>query len=328
MREIQKRDRLTIAEAQVPQRPQLGDLRRDLRRRLQPLFADAGFNTNKINKLLASHEKKVRQLLKKQKAKADKSFSRLKGQHREIINNRRKALEHINGLPLIITPIIIETPFNIVVEPAGALVNDNIAPHNSWATFFRFDNRDTPNPPTQDEPAPPQQFVRIRFFFSWQNESDYAAVINATADLMLRGVCKVEEFGGWFSSGLTSLSMRAELTAYKSGTALGLGGQQITYVQAEGGGLFGDFNSRQSFVNTTSHLSGGPFIVNDHELVIFSVDVVAGWSIDEGQIFVDFSKGPDYGVTCPALVVGLLSPPTITTNLGLSPTVAARDRNP
>src|SRR5262245_5495572 len=77
VRDIQKRDRLSVAQMQVSHAAKLRNLRRDLSRHVQPLFTDAGFNMTKINRLLTRHQREVHVLLKKQKSEATKQFSGL-----------------------------------------------------------------------------------------------------------------------------------------------------------------------------------------------------------------------------------------------------------
>jgi hypothetical protein len=306
VRKIQKRERLSIAQTRVVQRPQLRDLRRDFGKRLQPLFADAGSNMNKIKKAHSAHQKEVRKLIEKQIAEADKNFSRSKSTFRPALDIRGRALEQINGLSLITTPIVLDTPFSIYIIPSGAWRDENITSYGSWVRLQHGDEEDGY-----------YKTASARFFFSWQNESGYAAVINASADVLLRGYVEAFANGGFFTSGYSSVWVGIELRTYIGAINAQLAAANITSVTIDPPGeLFGGGQDyRRDYLDRATTLSTGSFIVEDGQLVIFSVGMTWQYNIDDGHIYLDFDRGFNYGITCPALVVGLLSPPTIAPNL-------------
>jgi hypothetical protein len=62
-------------------------------------------------------------------------------------------------------------------------------------------------------------------------------------------------------------------------------------------------------VYTATTVSIPEFTVNDGDTVIFAVRVTGEYNIDDGSISLDLASGQDYRVSCPALVVELLSLP-------------------
>ena len=88
---IRKRKRQDINQIGLSQRSQIAQLRRDLGKRLEPLFAEAGIDVDKINQMLARNQGEVREKLKTQKAKTAKQYAELSDRFAPGLENRRKA---------------------------------------------------------------------------------------------------------------------------------------------------------------------------------------------------------------------------------------------
>jgi len=86
------KDRKRPSLVRGPQHAQLQTLRRNLGQRLQPLFAEAGLDTEKFNKILEEHQHDVRAVLEKEKAANAKGLSLLNENLRRGLANQTRAL--------------------------------------------------------------------------------------------------------------------------------------------------------------------------------------------------------------------------------------------
>jgi hypothetical protein len=314
--DIQQREQLDVAAIELSRRAELSALRRDLDKRVEPVLVDAGINTKTIRDLLVDHQKKVREHWSHQNAAAEKYFAALDEQHRAGRDNRRNALEHISGLPQIVTPIVIPTPFSIYAAPSGMLVDSNAIDHGSWGRIHLTDSHNTAS-----------KAASLRFYFSWRNESAYAAVITASADLTVRGICQAQAESNLFTGGNASLTVYARLITYMGGGSFWGPPADITSVKADSRGalFFGSPDFDQKYVYTVPTVAKSEMIIEADQLVIFEVALWAQYSIDAGSILLDFS-GPERFVMCSGLVIGLLSSPTLTAVSPTSPTIAGPPR--
>jgi len=296
-----------IMRAPSPQVPKLQDLRRDLRRRVQSLLAGKDFNVGNIEELLKHDQQKARELVAKQKAAdVDTQFSKLTKHYKKYLENRRRALELINGVSLIVTPIVLDKPFAIFVYPLGMAVDDRIETYNSWARIKLNDSKDSVY----------NKDARVSFFFYWRNESNYAAVITANSGLILRGYCRSVANADVLWGGNSHILLTTNIVTYLAAqtNAWPYAGTFMTEVEAETSGTItgGSTDLDEEYIYTIATISTSEFIVHEGETVIFSVQMLASYYINNGYILLDFADRGE--VTCPALNIGLLSPPTVTTN--------------
>jgi hypothetical protein len=286
---------------------QLWDLRRDFRKRLEPILTKGGFDAAQLNKALTQHHDDATRLLEKQKAQTDKDFAAKLHQSREGNETRRRAYELIGGKPLTITPIMVNTPFSTFAYPSGILDDSHIEAWNSWVKFLHGDNVDTAS-----------KTVWVSFFFAWKNDSDYYAIINAKTDLISQGRCTARAVPGTLFGGAVSLTLSASLTVHMGTTTINYYGSQSSgvaqaYASTWGDIFGGDSETKVVNVNTTSSVSCPNIVVRDGDLVIFQVTLSANYWIDNGSVLLDFTN--DYHVNCPVLVVELLTAPTFTGDL-------------
>jgi hypothetical protein len=308
--QIQDRARPDMIQAQLAQKSRVLAVRRKFDKRLRLLLEEAPRDLTKIDALLSQQQSEIRQVLEKERASADRLLSKWVKQDRERIKRRLKALNALNGLPQILTPIVIDAPFSIYATPSSMLTESDIAPNVSYAKIrYVADSEAGPNP------------ASIKFFFVWPNESSYAAVINANADLIVRGICQAQSSPGFLLGGSASLSLRASLSVYISGkSSYWPAANLINSVSADtngallGGTVGGDID--QKYVYSTTNLASSELVVQDGELAIFEVAMWADYSIDDGSIFLDFATSQDYFVICNHLVVGLLTQPAMITGPG------------
>jgi hypothetical protein len=305
---VKERERPGIDQTQLSKQFEIAALRRDLTKQLQPILANAGFDVNRINELLVKGHNELARLIEKQKADAARQLAASIPSYREGMKNRARALTRIAGNPLTITTIPLETPYSIWVTPLNMLVDSHAEPHNNWATCRLTDNKDTAG-----------KSASVKFYFAWNNDSGYLAVINCNADVIVRGWAEAladpRVFGGssW-------LPLYVKLKVYLGGGVIDYEGSQTIQIASlpasAGWGLFGNPGDIkfQSFNNSYT-VSCTNIEVQDQEIVVFEVSLEAiNYWIDGGSISFDFAdSGSGNEVLCPTLNVEMLTPPTMTT---------------
>jgi hypothetical protein len=284
-------------------------LRKKLVKQLQPVFAQAGLNAAKINEILAEHQNELRSALEKEKSKSAEAFSALNASLRRGIENQVKALQAIDSKPFIITPITLWTA-QIFADPAGMLVNSGAEPGNNWAKAFLFENADTGTGPDGSDSI----HASVFFYFFWQNQSDYLAVLNANSGLAVQGTCQAATFPDFLSGGSSSIGLYARLSAYVGGGDIYVENQIGREIAASswpvvlGGSAASD---QLEFVGGFPYpLSISHVWVESGQYVVFEVRLFASYKISGGSISLDFSEG-DNQVMCPFLNIELLTAPTV-----------------
>ncbi|HUC26529.1 MAG TPA: hypothetical protein VMA73_27825 [Streptosporangiaceae bacterium] len=159
------------------------------------------------------------------------------------INARRAALS-ILAQPLPSPPVILETPFLIwelpnpdlsIFQGSGTVLD------GSWVKIL-LDTQHTPDG---------QQSTDFRFYFIWQNETDYYAVANVSSALWLTGTASAIGSSGDFSGNWASLSLEAELNVIRwsgwgTDPVTGKSNDQTPY----------PIYDQNSYVNTVANLYG------------------------------------------------------------------------
>ena len=79
-----------ISEVGRSERARIQNLSGKLVKRLQPMFAGAGFDVEKINKILAEHQCEMRSVLAEEKSKTAKTFAALTENLQLAIENRER----------------------------------------------------------------------------------------------------------------------------------------------------------------------------------------------------------------------------------------------
>ncbi len=299
---IKQRKRADIYQASVAQRVSLAKPRRNLGKNLQPLLSNAGLDLKKIDQSLARHQAKVRQLLRTEKAATAKQLAYLAKARQPGLANTRRAIERLASKAYLTTPIPIATPYLIYATPVGMLTDSHAEPWNNWGRVTFSVSTDTGD-----------STAKLNFYFAWQNPSDYLAVINCTADVVASGECLVDANPGFLFGGSASLHLRAELTVFVGNTEIyWQQGQthEIVSLSADGGNIFGLGPVVTRTISDTSHLSCNYIEVQGNQLVVFEVAFVAEYSIDDGNVVLNFgNSNPGYQVLCPALNIDLLTQP-------------------
>ena len=301
---IKDRKRPELELLQMTRQSKQAKLRRKLGKQLRSQFEGATFDAKKIDQVLARNHAALAAALKEEGAAAKKMGAIIKQQQQGIANTR-KALEQIQFQPLVTTPIPISTPFLIYATPVGMLTDTHTEPFNNWAKFVYSSDQDTA-----------YGSVVVNFYFAWQNNSDFLAVINCSTNLIANGLIEDTADPGWFFPGSAWLSLWAQLTVFLGATTINYQGTQLKQmgsVFTEAGyseiGSPGTINA-QDVVGSFA-LSCSDIQVQPGQIVVFEVACLANWWIDEGgSITLSFDFDPaGRQLMCPALQVDLLTAP-------------------
>ena len=160
---------------------------------LERFFIKTGLNVSELNEMIAKDQAKLRRVIEKERADAAGDFAAARNAYRHGIVSRRLALEHLTTVAVNpSTPFFIglDTPFLILQEPQLNLdqfIDSHIEPMNSSVrinikAFFAFDS------------------TSFNFYFIWENESDFFAVVDVTSFLVVNGACDV-----FAATGLTGI---------------------------------------------------------------------------------------------------------------------------
>lgn len=301
---IKDREGPELELLQMARESRQAKLRRKLGKQLRTEFEGAAFDARKIDKALARNQAELGAVLKKEAAAAAKKMAPIIKRRQQGIANTRKALEQIKYQPHLTTTIPISTPFLIYATPVGMLTDTHTEPFNNWAKFRYTSDRNTA-----------YDSVVVKFFFAWQNNSDFLAVIDCSTDLIANGVIQDTAEPGWLFPGSAWLSLWSQLTVFLGTTTINYQGtqqQQMGQVYTEAGysitGAPGTINSKD--INGTFALSCANIQVQPGQIVVFEVACLATWWIDDGSITVSFDFDPaDRKLLCPSLNVDLLTAP-------------------
>jgi len=303
--------RIRRAEPSAAQRAQL-------EHQLRRYARGAGFPLAEWERLAAERRAEQRTLLQTFDADGIVDARRDEAQRVEALDSWREAQRLLPPEAQAAT-ITLDQPFAVSLLTHAQPVNfsSHIEPLNSFArlSIDTHHGSDT---------------VLAIFFFLWQNPSDAIAVINALTMLRFNGVCVVEADTGFFSGHRNVLDVRAILGLFRwsgwgtdgngnplDGTPLpvftGNTSQQVTFLQANGGGLF----DVPDLVGDT--LRGRPIGLDAESIVVpggasvlFQVQVVTSYAIEDGGDFdiVQVHFGNDdlvQRITCPFLRIELLT---------------------
>lgn len=189
-------------QLRLAQQARIAQFRRKLGKELRPLFAGARFDVGALDKALGRHQVELREALKKDTAKIGKAFAKAARDRERGMANTARAWRHIETKPLLTTLIPLTTPYLIYATPLGMLQDSHIEPWNNFAKFAYTNDQDT------------GFGAVVKFFFAWQNPSDYLAVINCETNLLINGIIEATAEQGWLVSCSAFVELTAELTVY------------------------------------------------------------------------------------------------------------------
>jgi hypothetical protein len=197
------------------------------------------------------------------------------------VEDRRKALDALAariGPPGVVT---LNKPFLIFSN--RTLVDSQIEPLNSFARFKVDTNTGG-------------EIDHVTFYFFWENDADHNVVLNVTSSLVLNGRCAVGAGKGIFSGHSAWIDVFAEMNLFQwwnQPPTMPLSEasqfQQIVFLQVEGGGLFGDPDSKQQiFSFAPFEFSYTTFLVPPQSPVVIEVSLFMSYNNVEGGDINDF----------------------------------------
>jgi hypothetical protein len=322
-----------VREANLSHRSQNLKNRRDVEKLLRPLLAKAGLDVDELNKLLASQQAERRHNFEKQEAEVAKHSAAAREAFQRSIEEGYQASEYLKNLPFgtegLASLITLPTPFLVWEWPHldQSLVRAHLEPLKSYAKFlvdvpaYSFDN-DSGSGETE-----------VSFYFFWENESDYIAIVNCFSVVGLNGSCDLEANTGFFSGDTMSLSMDAWLYPISYWLPLPPGGN-ITNLRmqgdplqhqailpdltATGGSIIGETGSAGQIFKASSYgMSYGAYggvSIPGRATALFEVNVKFSYSWDGNtlpdEIKADFADDrKNYSIACPLVVLQLLTAP-------------------
>jgi hypothetical protein len=286
--------------------PKLSGTRKASEAALRPILTKAGFNDRRFVELRKQHGAELKRLADHEQSLAVRRSAKIRKTLRANVANKMKALGTLANLPLAPFLTIIDRPFLIWAKPRSNIIWDsNIGTGNSWAkvkavaeTGDKIWGTDT-----------------LSFYFLWDNPTPYYAVIDAATFITFNGFARAYADGSFWGgidpsySHYSYLSMWTNLTLWQWSdnppTPSATPSQTILSLAANAG-FFED--TKTSAVSGSSDHSYTHYVVNPSGVIVFEVSLAMSYSVYGGHTLSDFSDD-SFEVSCPYMVVGLLSAP-------------------
>lgn len=298
------RDRTMHRTVPASEQIQLQNLRYKLNKELEPIFERAGLDVEGINRILTQHQKDVRKILEEHKSQIDTNLAAQGENLRTVLTQRSRTLDHIANKPFLTTIVPLQEASLIFATPVGLLSDNNwgIEPGHNWGKIkFEFGSQDTFQ----------RGGVYLRFYFFWQNTSDYSAVLNAMTELSALGDIWAQANPGWFSGGSSQLDVGADFDVYVGEQdyhpEFSVVIQQVV-ANGGGGGWFGSGDLKhQRLEGQPIALSCSNIEVDAGQFAVFVVTFDAGYDADDGYVNFDFQSDGD-SIICPGVNLEVLTP--------------------
>ena len=307
------------AEAAAARRPQRDPaLRSAARREVADLLAELLGGRVDDDRVRAARERHLAELTRvtdREKAAAETEAGASLRTLTEALQIRMEGVQTLGALPPgNFTTMTVRKPFMIWAgKHSSAILDDSfIDDDDSWAkVHVHLDEDDSAGPSTESGER------RVSFWFMWQNESDFFAVISAHTYIALNGYIRVGANGSAWNIVLagpwvTNMWLKASLSWWRwwqqPQVATELQNLTVTSATIENGVLGAVHGER---VNRVERLeSGAEYItIPPRETVVFEVAVSFPVGIEEdgGSVDFDFSSG-DFRIVCPWMNILLLTP--------------------
>jgi hypothetical protein len=294
-----------IRQKRLTERSEMQTNKRLAEQLLTSYLTKTGFEVDKLNKIIAQNEAKLRSIREIQKADAVKHSSSAKIALHQAADSKLKALEYLKTLISPPNPqhIIID-PFYVWQTHGTNLVDSNIEPHKSWAKI-----KVASNDKNGEE--------ELKFYFYWQNPSNGPAVINVDGFFILNGHCIAGSptgwawggFGGGYSTALYIVAYLELFEYWNNPFTYPLHqDDQIQYPlileasESDWGFNVGDIEGTSLYRGCDIRYNY--WAVPAHEIAIFQMCFGIQWlmSDDGGYIEADFATG-DFEVMCPYALI-------------------------
>jgi hypothetical protein len=325
-------------QAQEAEHARLRAHQRSITKNLSKCLVKAGLDMAEYDKIRHQNETEIHHFLEKQKAYALQNSAAAKNHLRHRVNDWRQTIEFLKVHPIPHPPIgpvkpvypnyvALETPFFIFTGPVPDLYtgpswptlyidSTHIEPWNNVAKVNGFWAR---NYNWNESVNTPDGYVKLSFYFLWQNPSDKYAVIDVASSLVLNGWLYTFADGGFLGfGGKGALQLDVYLCLYEwwkqqpnqfptqYSPQQTTQHQYVTDIPPVDGGWNGA--DKQKTVKGKYDLSYTEMIVDPSPqgVVVFEVMLQIYTKNDSAGNTLDFSTG-DFEVMCPALVLNVLT---------------------
>ena len=306
-------------EAATGRRPQRDPTRRSAaRREVADLLAEhlgGRSDDGRVREARERHLAESTRAVDEERAAAEAEAGAALRSLTEAMQLRMQSMQTLAALPAgNFTTITVRKPFMIWAGKHSSAILDetHIDDDDSWAkVHVHLDKDDGEGPSTQAGER------RASFWFMWQNDSDYFAVISAHTYVALNGYIRVGANGSAWNIVLagpwvTNMWLRASLSWWRwwqqPQVSTELQNLTVTGVTLENG-VLGQVHGER--VNRVERLeSGAEYItIPPRETVVFEVAISFPVGIEEdgGSVDFDFSSG-DFRIVCPWMNILLLTP--------------------
>jgi hypothetical protein len=297
LKELKGGEPSEVEVAERAMRKDLRALRRSVAKRLEPLVVD-GIDVDKAKAILADHEEKRTQLLKRSKSAVLKAMAAVGNKQALGVADRRRASEipATPGFPFT-PPSVSLTPVLIWAKSdrprSNILLDSNASPDLSVA---RVAMTATELPPDGEET------FRVTFYYLWINDHDYYEVVNAKCFMVFSGICTVTASTGIFDGGTSEVNCSVSLSPlewWKQPTTTPKPSQpsqswNVFSIEADAGGLFSLKSIGRVPLSGINHdLRYDLFVIPPGMAAMFNVEVLFECSVDDGSIEMDFASIPD-----------------------------------
>jgi hypothetical protein len=264
---------------------------------------EAGVDIDRLDRRMAANRTDWRRVFRSEDAELARHLDSDRRAFDQALHDRRSAFEALTaGIPRpgVIT---LDKPFLIWDNMSNTLVGSQIEPMNSFANVSVDTNTGGGT-------------NVLTFYFFWENDTDQNVVLDVTSALILNGRCAVGAGKGILSGDAAFIDLFAIMNLLQwwrqpptSPLPEQTQDQQILFFQVEGGGVFGDPDSKsQVFSFTPFEFSYTNFLVPPKSPIVIEVTVFFSYNFSSGGrdindfIIMDFAD-PTLGrrVICPSV---------------------------
>jgi|SRR5580704_4265580 hypothetical protein len=298
--------------------------RTDTEALLKYYYDKTGLAVDKFNKLRTNRHAALRKLLETQMVNGGKDARAVATGIRQAMENRGNALRLLSQPS---TSIVLDTPFMFFGVESDLFIDKHFESFFNWCRIFAGKHHGSDD-------------TIFAFYFSWPNNSQFDAVIDASSALVFKGLCQVIADTGIFNGHINWLYLTAQLDVIRwsgwgvdpqtgttlDGTYLPPSITEHSYSNAvasllvEGGGIFGNKGEKhQPFNAQEFDVSRDLMIIPGGATVVFEVSLRVQYNIENGDEFdyllMDFaSDKTENRVICPAVFLDLFTVlPVLTT---------------
>jgi hypothetical protein len=281
--------------------------RPNLGKRLASVFAEAGVDASKLEKIASDEREEFVRLQKKREQYYKKQNAAFEKQYKATLKNKKRALEAIAGQTIGVQTITVHTASTVATHPESILKGKKLEPWNNYVKFFLHDSNDTVGPYSV-------RYADMSIIFGWVNQSNDNLIVRANADVIVKGFCQTIAQQGLINPAYVSMNLSAGIKAYP-----GAGGPPVygssfrimeMYAESYADIFGGDGGWTTVDLYEPRNVTLNHLLVNRRSVVIFQVFVYFYYTILNGIAEMEFSDENRY-VRVPALILEYGGEPTV-----------------